>query len=60
MCTLEKLCVLFMSRTCGTRGGRCPGPLPFCGFSCELPDIGLIHAHQDVLRLDVCVDDLTL
>lgn len=26
----------------------------------QLPDVGLIHTHEDVLRFNVRVDDLTL
>ena len=34
--------------------------LPLCCFICQLADISLVHTHQDVLRLDVSMDDLTL
>lgn len=46
--------------TCGARGRRRSSPLPLCGFSRQLPDVRLIHTHQNVLRFDVGVDDVTL
>lgn len=60
-CTNKHLCMcVCVSHTCRARGGRCPSPLPLSGFSCKFPDIRLIHTHQDIFRLDVGVDDLTL
>lgn len=46
--------------TCGARGRRRSGPLPLCGFSRQLSDIGLIHTHQYILWFNVSVDDVTL
>ena len=61
LCVCVFVCVrACVSHTCWTGGRRCPSPLPLCGFSCELSYIRLINAHEDILRLNVCVDDLTL
>lgn len=37
------------------RGGR---QLPQLSVSRQLVDVGVVHLQQDVLRLDVCVDNL--
>ena len=34
--------------------------LPFNGICSQLADIFVIHTNKHILRLDVCVDDLTL
>lgn len=56
VCRCDFMCI---SHTCGARGRRSPGPLPFCSFSCKLSDVELINAHQDILWLNIRVNYLT-
>lgn len=46
--------------TCRSRWRRCSCFLPLSGFYRHAPDKGVINAHQDVLWLNVCVNDLAL
>lgn len=46
--------------TCRTRGRGSSSLLPLVRFGGHSLDIRLIDGEKNVLRLDVCVDDLTL
>lgn len=51
---------VFCVATCWSRWGRGSSFLPLSCLHRHSPDKHVIHAHQDVLRFDVRVDDLTL